>query len=91
MAQRELAGAEAQGAALGRLEARYWHDFNDLQAQLRAHVDERDALLRKARAAAACFSRDFDFEERDALLRKARRCCCHCTSRFLRVKLSHFS
>ena len=32
---------------LGELEERYWHDFNDFQIQLRAHVDERDVLLRK--------------------------------------------
>ena len=32
---------------LGALEERYWHDFNDFQIQLRAHVDERDVLLRK--------------------------------------------
>ena len=34
---------------LGELEERYWHDFNDFQIQLRAHVDERDVLLRKVR------------------------------------------
>lgn len=28
-------------------EERYWHDFNDFQLQLRAHVEERDALLNK--------------------------------------------
>ena len=37
----------AKAVELGELEERYWHDFNDFQIQLRAHVDERDVLLRK--------------------------------------------
>ena len=49
VARRELDGARARSGALGDLEARYWHDFNDFQQQLRAHVDERDVLLRKVR------------------------------------------
>ena len=40
----------AKAVELGELEERYWHDFNDFQIQLRAHVDERDVLLRKVRA-----------------------------------------
>ena len=42
-------GMQVRGKAeeLGELEERYWHDFNDFQIQLRAHVDERDVLLRK--------------------------------------------
>jgi hypothetical protein len=47
VAQRELDHARAKAAELGDLETRYWHDFNDLHLQLRAHLDERDALLRK--------------------------------------------
>ena len=39
----------AKAVELGELEERYWHDFNDFQIQLRAHVDERDVLLRKVR------------------------------------------
>ena len=40
----------AKAVELGELEERYWHDFNDFQIQLRAHVDERDVLLRKVAA-----------------------------------------
>lgn len=47
VARRELGAARAKAGVLGELEGRYWHDFNDLQQQLRAHVDERDVLLRK--------------------------------------------
>ena len=39
---------------LGEQEERYWHDFNDFQIQLRAHVDERDVLLRKVGKGFAC-------------------------------------
>ncbi len=46
----------AKAEELGELEERYWHDFNDFQIQLRAHVDERDVLLRKVREASACNS-----------------------------------
>ena len=47
VAQRELDQARAKAAEVGDLETRYWHDFNDFQLQLRAHVDERDVLLSK--------------------------------------------
>ncbi len=47
VARREMDAARQRAAELGELEARYWHDFNDFQLQLRAHVDERDVLLRK--------------------------------------------
>jgi len=49
VAQGELAAARGRAAELSELEARYWHDFNDFQLQLRAHCDERDVLLRKVR------------------------------------------
>lgn len=49
VARGELAAARDRAAELSKLEARYWHDFNDFQLQLRAHCDERDVLLRKAR------------------------------------------
>lgn len=55
----ELCGVvqvRAKAEELGELEERYWHDFNDFQIQLRAHVDERDVLLRKVREASACNS-----------------------------------
>ena len=55
-AQRDLAAAEAEVADLGRAadelaaqEGAYWHAFNDFQARLAAHVDDRDGLLTKAR------------------------------------------
>mmetsp|Transcript_25772 Transcript_25772/g.66360 ORF Transcript_25772/g.66360 Transcript_25772/m.66360 type:complete len:455 (+) Transcript_25772:147-1511(+) len=47
---RQLAGAAAE---LDALEERYFHDFNDFKAQLRAHVGERDALLSKIDRAAS--------------------------------------
>jgi hypothetical protein len=47
VARREMEAARRRAAELGEMEARYWHDFNDFQLQLRAHVDERDVLLRK--------------------------------------------
>ncbi|CAK0735365.1 hypothetical protein CVIRNUC_000569 [Coccomyxa viridis] len=47
VARRELDQVRAKAVELGELEERYWHDFNDFQIQLRAHVDERDVLLRK--------------------------------------------
>lgn len=47
-AERELSELDASSSELDSLEERYWHDFNDFQLQLRAHVDERDVLLNKA-------------------------------------------
>ena len=47
-AERELSELAASSSELDSLEERYWHDFNDFQLQLRAHVDERDVLLNKA-------------------------------------------
>ncbi|KAA6424421.1 MAG: beclin 1, partial [Trebouxia sp. A1-2] len=47
-AERELSELGASSSELDSLEERYWHDFNDFQLQLRAHVDERDVLLNKA-------------------------------------------
>lgn len=44
----------AKAVELGELEERYWHDFNDFQTQLRAHVDERDVLLRKVCTSFRC-------------------------------------
>ena len=46
----------AKAVELGELEERYWHDFNDFQIQLRAHVDERDVLLRKVCTSFRCIS-----------------------------------
>ncbi len=46
-AQQRLAELQAGSTELNALEERYWHDFNDFQGQLRAHVEERDALLGK--------------------------------------------
>lgn len=46
-AERELSQLAASSSELDSLEERYWHDFNDFQLQLRAHVDERDVLLNK--------------------------------------------
>ena len=37
----------ASSSELDSLEERYWHDFNDFQLQLRAHIDERDVLVNK--------------------------------------------
>jgi len=47
-AERELSELGASSSELDSLEERYWHDFNDFQLQLRAHIDERDVLLTKA-------------------------------------------
>lgn len=49
-AERELSQVTASSSELDGLEERYWHDFNDFQLQLRAHVEERDVLLNKVRA-----------------------------------------
>ena len=55
-AQAELAAAEAELAALdkaaeqlGTQESQYWHEFNNFQACLATHVDDRDGMLTKAR------------------------------------------
>ena len=47
VARHQLDAAKQKAGDLGDLEARHWHDLNDFQLQLRAHVDERDVLLRK--------------------------------------------
>ena len=52
-AERQLSEVGASSRELDSLEERYWHDFNDLHLQLRAHVDERDVLLNKASARGA--------------------------------------
>ena len=57
-AQQRLAELQAGSTELNALEERYWHDFNDFQGQLRAHVEERDALLGKVRGKDAAFTRD---------------------------------
>ena len=46
-AERELSELAASSSELDSLEERYWHDFNDFQLQLRAHIDERDILVNK--------------------------------------------
>lgn len=46
-AERELSELGASSSELDGLEERYWHDFNDFQLQLRAHIDERDVLVNK--------------------------------------------
>ena len=46
-AERELSELGASSSELDSLEERYWHDFNDFQLQLRAHIDERDVLVNK--------------------------------------------
>ena len=53
-AQAELAAAEAELAALdkaaeqlGTQESQYWHEFNNFQACLATHVDDRDGMLTK--------------------------------------------
>ena len=49
-AERELSQLGASSSELDGLEERYWHDFNDFQLQLRAHIDERDVLVNRVRA-----------------------------------------
>ena len=41
---------QAASLTLDKLEESYWHEFNDFQLQLRAHVDERDTILSKVGA-----------------------------------------
>jgi hypothetical protein len=48
-AEKELAELQASSSGLDALEQRYWHDFNDFQLHLRAHLDERDSMLSKVR------------------------------------------
>ncbi|GLC34972.1 hypothetical protein PLESTB_001184300 [Pleodorina starrii] len=43
----ELASLSAASADLDSLEERYWHDADDFELLLRAHTDERGALLAK--------------------------------------------
>jgi hypothetical protein len=42
--------SQAASLTLDKLEESYWHEFNDFQLQLRAHVDERDTILSKVGA-----------------------------------------
>ena len=49
MAELELRQLQEAAADLQGLEQRYWHDLNDFQRQLQAHVEDRDALLSKVR------------------------------------------
>lgn len=56
-AERELSELSASSIELDSLEERYWHDFNDFQIQLRAHIDERDVLLNKMEHSAAHLKR----------------------------------
>lgn len=49
-AERELSELGASSSELDGLEERYWHDFNDFQLQLRAHIDDRDVLVNKVHA-----------------------------------------
>ncbi len=44
-AELELSQLQEAAAELQGLEQRYWHDLNDFQRQLQAHVEDRDALL----------------------------------------------
>ena len=53
-AQAELAAAEMELAALDKAseqlslqESQYWHEFNNFQACLATHVDDRDGMLTK--------------------------------------------
>ena len=46
-AERELSRLSASSSQLDSLEEQYWHDFNDFQLQLRAHINERDVLVNK--------------------------------------------
>ena len=53
-AQAELAAAETELAALDKAaeqlslqESQYWHEFNNFQACLATHVDDRDGMLTK--------------------------------------------
>lgn len=46
-AERELSELGASSSELDGLEERYWHDYNDFQLQLRAHMDERDVLVNR--------------------------------------------
>ena len=53
-AQADLAAAEGELAALSKAadqlgvqETGYWHAFNDFQARLATHVDDRDGMLNK--------------------------------------------
>lgn len=43
----EQAGAAAASAELNALEERYWHEHNEYQLLLAAHIEERDGLLAK--------------------------------------------
>ncbi|KAL3139672.1 hypothetical protein ABBQ38_003986 [Trebouxia sp. C0009 RCD-2024] len=56
-AERELSELGASSSELDGLEERYWHDFNDFQLQLRAHIDERDVLVNKMEHSAAHLKR----------------------------------
>mmetsp|Transcript_24764 Transcript_24764/g.58940 ORF Transcript_24764/g.58940 Transcript_24764/m.58940 type:complete len:422 (+) Transcript_24764:368-1633(+) len=46
-ARLEAAELEAASEELDALEEQYWHDFNGFKCQLRAHIEDRDALLSK--------------------------------------------
>ena len=46
-AEAELAAVRVAAKELASLEARYWHQLNDLQLATRTHISTRDALLRK--------------------------------------------
>ncbi len=45
--ERELTELRAAAEELSNAEQCYWHQFNDFQMRLRAHVEERDAILRR--------------------------------------------
>lgn len=52
-AQAELASSEHAASHVEELEQRYWQEFNDFQAQLQEHVQERGFLLAKTDNATA--------------------------------------
>lgn len=47
--QEALQQLQAAADELAAQEQQYWHAFNDFHLQLCTHVEERDALLNKAR------------------------------------------
>jgi beclin 1 len=52
----DVALVESEEAAQRALRAKYWHEFNEFNFQLQAHMEERDAVL--ARIESTCEARE---------------------------------
>jgi hypothetical protein len=52
----DVAHVESEEAAQRALRAKYWHEFNEFNFQLQAHMEERDAVL--ARIESTCEARE---------------------------------